>query len=157
MPDLSDLPDVGRSPGAYGRGVRSPWQQRIPLEADREYVALASLIPPRSCSATWRLFQGSRAVTAQLRETPGVVGFSLLARPWRKQYATLSIWLDETSLAAFASSPPHRDLMASLGPEMAPTAFTRWTTRGADGRPSWREALRRLDAVPTIPSADGRS
>ncbi len=73
-----------------------------------------------------------------------MVGFSLLARPWRKQYATLSIWSDESALAAFASEEPHGQLMARLSPEMGPTKFVRWTIRGSDGRPSWRDALRRL-------------
>ena len=141
--------------------MKSPWKQRVPLEADREYVVLASLIPPRSRTSTWQLFRGSRAVTAQLAATPGVVGFSLLARPWRKQYATVSMWLDEASLHEFTSSAPHRDLMASLGPAMAPTTFVSWTTHGSDGRPSWRDALRRLQTdhqpAPDTPCPQARS
>jgi len=56
----------------------------------------------------------------------------------------LSVWEDERALAAFADHTPHRELMASLAPEMAPTKFVRWTTSGTDGRPSWSDALRRL-------------
>jgi hypothetical protein len=73
-----------------------------------------------------------------------VVGFSLLARPWRKQYATLSVWRDDAALAAFADGSPHHDLMVSLAPDMGETKFVRWTIHGTDGRPSWDEALRRL-------------
>lgn len=124
--------------------MKSPWKQRTPFDADGEYVVLASLIPPRSRRSTWQLFRGSRAVAAQLATTPGVVGFSLLARPWRKQYATLSVWRDEPSLQDFATSAPHRDLMTALGPTMALTTFVRWTMRGSDARPSWRDALQRL-------------
>ncbi|MBI1843176.1 MAG: DUF3291 domain-containing protein [Actinobacteria bacterium] len=114
------------------------------LEPDREYLVLASLIPPTSRSSTGRLFRGAGEVRKQLSATQGVVGFSLLARPVRKQYATLSIWEDEASLGAFAASKPHGELMASLSPEMAPTSFVRWTIKGSQGRPSWSEALRRL-------------
>lgn len=124
--------------------MKSPWKSLLPLESDREYLVLASSIPPRSRSSTWRLFRGASAVRRQLANTAGVAGFSLLARPYRKQYATLSVWADDDALAAFADADPHRGLMHGLSAEMGPTKFVRWTIRGADGRPSWDEALRRL-------------
>ena len=124
--------------------MKSPWKSLQALEPDREYVVLASSIPPVSRSSTVRLFKGERTVRKQLATTDGVIGFSTLARPWRKQYATLSIWADEQALAAFAAHNPHRELMADLAPEMGDTRFVRWTIRGSDGRPSWDEALRRL-------------
>ena len=124
--------------------MKSPWKAMKSLEADREYLVLASSIPPLSRSSTRRLFQGASAVRKQLARTEGVVGFSLLARPWQKQYATLSVWTDETALAAFADESPHRQLVSDLSPEMGPTKFVRWTIAGSDGRPSWSEALRRL-------------
>lgn len=95
-------------------------------------------------SSTFRLFRGASVVRRQLEVTEGVVGFSLLARPLRKEYATLSVWTDEAALGAFASTNPHARLMADLSPEMGPTKFVRWTITGADGRPSWDEALQRL-------------
>ena len=73
-----------------------------------------------------------------------MIGFSLLARPLRKQYAILSIWRDEHALTAFAGAKPHRQLMNSLSPEMGPTKFVRWTMRGADRHPTWDDALQRL-------------
>jgi hypothetical protein len=76
--------------------------------------------------------------------TSPMVGFSTLARPLRKQYATLSVWIDEDALRAFARSAPHRQLMTDLAPEMAPTRFLRWTIRGREGLPSWDDALARL-------------
>lgn len=120
------------------------WKSLADLEADRSYLVLASSIPARSRSSTGALFRGARAVRRQLAGTPGVVGFSLLARPWRKQYATLSVWVDEAALAAFSTSEPHRELMAALRPQMAPTRFVRWQILGSDGRPTWSDALRRL-------------
>jgi heme-degrading monooxygenase HmoA len=76
--------------------------------------------------------------------TDGLIGFSLLARPLRKHYATLSVWTDEDALARFADTEPHRDLMRALSHEMDSTRFVRWTIRGSDGRPSWDDALNRL-------------
>ena len=124
--------------------MKSPWKSMKTLEPDREYTAFASSIPPVSRSSTGRLFKGASAVRKQLANTEGVVGFSLLARPLRKQYATLSVWIDDGALASFADTSPHRELMAELSPEMGPTKFVRWTISGSDGRPSWSDALRRL-------------
>ena len=124
--------------------MKSPWKSMRPLEPDGEYFVLASSIPARRMSSTFRLFQGASAVRKQLEGTEGVVGFSLLARPLRKQYATLSVWIDEPALAAFAGARPHSELMINLAPEMGATNFVRWTIKGSDGRLSWSEALTRL-------------
>jgi heme-degrading monooxygenase HmoA len=124
--------------------VKSPWKSFGKLEPDHEYVVLASSIPPRSRSSTWRLFNGARAVSKQMASTRGVVGFSLLARPLQKQYVTLSVWVDEGALAAFVESSPHHELMAGLSPEMGETRFLRWMINGSQGRPSWDDALQRL-------------
>ncbi len=124
--------------------MKSPWKWSSPLEPERDYLVLASSIPPRSVRSTWRLFRGAGSVRKQLALTDGLIGFSLLARPLAKQYATLSVWSDEAALATFAGSEPHRELMSTLRPEMGPTKFVRWTIRGSDGKPSWGDALQRL-------------
>jgi heme-degrading monooxygenase HmoA len=124
--------------------MKSPWKSMRPMQPGRHYVVLASSIPPRSRASTRALFAGASAVRKQLANTEGVIGFSLLARPVRKQYATLSVWEDDAALETFATSEPHAQLMADLGPEMAPTTFVRWNMSGGDNRPSWRDALERL-------------
>ena len=125
--------------------MRSPWKQVVPLEPDGEYLVLASSIPPRSVTSTWKLFRGSRAVRRQLLSTPGVIGFSMLAEPLRKHYATLSVWRDEGALDEFARAHPHTELMRDLAPAMGPTTFVRWTISGRDGVPAWDDALARLE------------
>ena len=80
-------------------------------------------------------------------QSAGLKGFSLLARPLRKQYATLSVWTNEEALDDFARSQPHQELISQLLPQMAPTTFVRWTILGREGRPRLREALRRLDSA----------
>lgn len=124
--------------------MKSPWRKISELDADHEYLVLASSIPPRSRRSTWRLFRGASATKAQLTTSEGLVGFSLLARPLAKQYATLSVWRDEEALARFAAAPPHAQLVSDLREEMEGTTFVRWTISGADGVPSWSDALARL-------------
>jgi hypothetical protein len=84
-------------------------------------------------------------VRRQLLGTDGVMGFSMLAEPLRKRYATLSVWRDEAALDAFAGARPHDRLMADLAPAMGPTRFVRWTITGTEGPPSWTSALARLE------------
>jgi hypothetical protein len=124
--------------------MKSPWKELSRLEPGTDYLVLASSIPPKSRASTWKLFRGSRLVRRQLLGTDGVIGFSMLAEPFRKHYATLSVWRDEAALDAFAAGQPHQQLMQDLAPAMAATKFVRWTISGADGRPSWSQALERL-------------
>ncbi|MCU1501282.1 MAG: hypothetical protein JWM12_636 [Ilumatobacteraceae bacterium] len=125
--------------------MKSRWKSVVPLEPDAEYLVLASSIPPKSLGSTWKLFRGSRAVRRQLLAAAGVMGFSMLAEPLSKHYATLSVWRDEAALDAFARDHPHDQLMADLALAMGPTKFVRWAIRGADGPPSWSNALERLN------------
>jgi len=124
--------------------MKSPWKTVAALDPDSEHLVLASSIPPRSVASTWKLFRGSRAARRQLLATDGVLGFSMLAEPLRKRYETLSVWRDEDALDAFAGAHPHARLMTDLAPAMGATKFVRWTISGADGPPSWTEALNRL-------------
>lgn len=124
--------------------MKSPWKSVGRLEPDRSYLVLASTIPPRKLSSTWRMFRGASAVRKQLTKSEGVIGFSLLARPLRKQYATLSVWSDDEALSMFSADSPHHELADDLSSEIGPTKFVRWTISGSDGRPSWSDALQRL-------------
>ncbi len=124
--------------------MRSPWKKISDLEPDAEYLVLASAIPAKSVRSTWRMFRGASAIRRQLSTTEGIIGFSLLARPLRRQYATLSLWTDQAALDAFVHASPHSEIMGALAAELGPTSFERWTTTGSQGRPSWSEALRRL-------------
>jgi len=78
--------------------------------------------------------------------TEGAVGFSLLARPFRMEYATISLWVDEDALAAFARSGSHAEQMHGLTRDMGDTVFVRWTIQGREGVPSWDDALARIAA-----------
>lgn len=122
----------------------SRWKSIRALEADQTYLVLASSIPTKRVTSAWKMFKGSRIVRKQLAATDGLIGFSLLARPLRNEYATLSVWTGEAALATFASTSPHAELMHALSPELASTRFERWFIDGGGGPPEWTEALQRL-------------
>lgn len=127
--------------------MKSPWKTLGALDADTDYLVLASSIPPKSRSSTWKMFRGSRIVNKQLLRTEGVLGFAMLAEPLAKRYATLSVWRDEAALNAFARTQPHGRLMNELAPAMNEPKFVKWTISGSDGLPTWDEALDRLGSA----------
>jgi heme-degrading monooxygenase HmoA len=125
-----------------------PWQRMREPKPDEELTALASHLPLKRLLRTPRFFRHVQAVRKQLRTAPGLVGYSLLARPLQKEYWTLSVWNDEAALMAFVQAQPHAGVMRALRPEMGATKFVRWPLTGVDTPPTWDDALRRLNAEP---------
>ena len=112
----------------------------------REYVARLTARPLQSYWAIPRFLRFTRQIQRQLQGSPGLLGYSLLARPWRLQFWTLSVWEDEQALTAFVSTDPHRGVMGALQPDSGPTRFTRWPLRAEECPPSWDAAFSRAAA-----------
>jgi hypothetical protein len=51
-------------------------------------------------------------VVKQLASAQSLLGYSVLARPFSKEFYTLSAWKDKASLQAFVRHLPHVRLMA---------------------------------------------
>ena len=85
---------------------------------------------------------GTVGVTKQLAATQGLIAYSVLARPIKKKFWTLSVWQDEAALKAFIHHPPHVRLMGSLTPHMGETRFVRWTVKGSELPLLWDDVLR---------------
>jgi quinol monooxygenase YgiN len=117
------------------------------MRPDREYLVMASHLPLRTITATPRFFRAVAAIRKQLRDTEGLVGYTLRARPVARDYWTLSVWRDRTALEQFMRAPPHVSIMGSVKPFMGATTFIQWEIAGARGRPDWNEALQRLAAA----------
>ncbi len=125
---------------------KSPWKTFATMDAEREYLVLASSIPAKRVSSAPRMFRGAQAVRRQLAQADGLIGFSLLAKPFTKQYATLSVWESQGALDAFVRQQPHAELMKALRPSMGDTRFVTWHVSGSGERPKWDDALERLRA-----------
>jgi heme-degrading monooxygenase HmoA len=110
------------------------------------------------------IVQVSRLELRRLRDVPGFVraamrlrrdvlradgalGVSLVARPLRRTFWTLSAWTDERAVAAFTRSDGHRAVMRRYRDRMQGSHFHTWH-RSAEGRlpPDWSDAVRRLEA-----------
>jgi hypothetical protein len=119
---------------------------RADIEPGFDYLVMASHLPLRRFSSIVRFFRGVSAVRKQLAAADGLVGYTLRAKPFTRDYWTLSVWKDETALREFMRTPPHVQLMTSLKPFMGATKFVTWSISGADGRPTLAGALTRLTA-----------
>ncbi|HEX2715019.1 MAG TPA: DUF3291 domain-containing protein [Candidatus Acidoferrales bacterium] len=121
-----------------------PWKTLAALDRDRDYVALLSFLPLKHYRAIPRFFWFVFETQRQLHKSQGVIGYSLLAQPLRRQFWTLSVWEDQQSLMNFVRQTPHSKIMQALAPLMGKTQFVQWKVSAKDIPPSWSEAKARM-------------
>ena len=102
---------------------------------------MASHLPLKRVTSTVQFFRAVFAVRKQLAGAEGLVGYTLRAKPFARDYWTLSVWTDQAALSEFMRTAPHAEIMGSLKPIMGTTKFVQWGITSADGRPGWPEAL----------------
>ena len=121
-----------------------PWLSVHEPEPDREYLALLSYLPLNRYRMIPQFLRYSSEVRAQLKESDGLVGYSLLAQLFRRRFWTLSVWRDEQALMDFVRKLPHRKVMGDLQGHMGKTEFARWKISSSSIPSSWKEALKRI-------------
>jgi heme-degrading monooxygenase HmoA len=119
----------------------TPWKTFRAPEPGREYLALLSELPLRSFLSFPEFLSRSFKIEAQLKDTPGLIGYSLLAQPFQKHFWTLSVWEDDAALRKFVERSPHGETMTAMQGKMGQTSFHRWTLRGEEYPPEWEAAL----------------
>jgi len=121
----------------------TPWKALREVEPEAEYPVLLTYLPMRRLSRLPGFLGYVRRIQKQLDRTEGLVGYSLLARPLRSNYWTLSVWQDEEALRRFVREPPHRNAMQELPRYLSGFRTTRWTATGRTLPPTWKDALAR--------------
>ncbi|OEJ97263.1 DUF3291 domain-containing protein [Streptomyces thermolilacinus] len=121
-----------------------PWTRPNPAPAHTPAVVMASRFEVRSLTDVPRFFLKSLAAWRQLTTAPGAYGASLVARPLKRTFYTLSAWQDRDALYAYARAEPHRGIMKDLRATMRDSTFTFWETTTDDLPLTWDEAHRRL-------------
>jgi hypothetical protein len=86
----------------------------------------------------------SRQVEGQLKQSSGVISYSLAVDLLRRHFWTCSIWSNDEDIASFARAEPHATAVERFK-EWAGHggAFVRWTTPSP--MLDWDEAFRRLE------------
>ena len=123
----------------------TPWKAFATADPEREYLILGSYLPLRRYSVTFRFARRVAAVRQQLVNAKGLIGYSMLAKPFVRRYWTLSAWQDEAALRAFVAQNPHFDTMSAMAPVMEATRFVRWQLKGSALPPRWPDVLHRLE------------
>jgi len=114
-----------------------PWTARQAVDPGREYVAMASRLPLKRHRSVPGFMRDAMAIRRQLARAPGLVGYALDAELARKTFWTFSVWENQASLDAFASSDPHRRIIGRLRPRMGKTRFEFFKIAGSDLPKTW--------------------
>ncbi|MGW6916297.1 DUF3291 domain-containing protein [Kitasatospora sp. NPDC054939] len=123
-----------------------PWTVPNPAVPGTRAVVMASRFEVRSLRDVPRFFRKSLAAWRQVRTAPGALGASLVARPLRREFLTLSAWESREALYGYARAEPHRGIMTGLRSTMRSSVFTFWEVPVEDLPIDWAEARRRLAA-----------
>ncbi len=121
----------------------SPWIKFVTPDTSREYLALLSYLPLKKFRAIPIFLRYLFQIQKQLRTTPGVIGYSLRAKPLSRNFWTLSAWADEETLMDFVAKIPHGQAMKAMMPHTGPTRFTKWKVLGSALPLRWEEAMER--------------
>jgi hypothetical protein len=121
-----------------------PWQILDQAEPQRDYLVQLSYLPLVRYRSLPRFGRWLLAIQKQLSQTKGVVGYSLLARPLKREFWTLSAWSDRSALHDFVRAAAHVRAMSALRGHMGQTVFIEWALAGKDLPPRWNDALKRF-------------
>jgi hypothetical protein len=121
----------------------TPWIKFVVPDASREYFALLSYLPLNKYRAIPAFLKFTFQIQKQLSLTPGIIGYSLRAKPLSRNFWTLSAWVNEQSLRDFVVKLPHGNAMKAMTTHMGPTSFTKWKVSGSALPLRWEEAMRR--------------
>jgi hypothetical protein len=120
------------------------------VEPERSYTALVSYLPLKSFRKLPQFLWYVVQIQGQLKRSPGLVGYTLQARIFRKVFFTLSVWDSETALRAFVQQAPHVLIMGKLAGHMAKTEFQQWSVKGSELPLVFEKELYRLSRAGVI-------
>lgn len=114
---------------------------RVKPEPGREYIALITYLPLTTHWIIPKFLYLTGQIQKQLGTSEGAVGYSLIAYILKKEFWTMSVWVDEDTLSRFVETGAHlrtmRDLSRFLSPERR---FVKVIVKGSDIPMSWDRA-----------------
>jgi hypothetical protein len=121
-----------------------PWKMAETPVAGNRYLALISFLPVRHFRAIPKFFRLTSAIQRQLRTAPGLIGYSLDARPFARKFWTLSVWRDQRSLMDFVRRLPHSRITQQLATYVGKSQFVQWQVEAQDIPLDWNSAKARI-------------
>ncbi|GGJ93434.1 hypothetical protein GCM10010123_24100 [Pilimelia anulata] len=132
-----------------------PWTTVRPPDPAATAYVMASRFEVRSWWHGLLFLRHTAGVWRQVRRAPGALGATLVARPLRRTFLTLSAWESRDALYRYARAAPHRGTMAALAPAMRRVTFTHWAVPAGALPVGWPDALARLDAQAAADAGGG--
>lgn len=123
-------------------GIR--WVKLTEPEADREYIVLLTYLPLKRFRSLQRFRRFVRDIEADLRASPGIFAYAIWRRRLRRQFWTLSVWEDDTSLMNFVYRVPNHEAIDELKDQLRDFKRARWTAPAADIPVRWKQAIAKL-------------
>ncbi len=120
------------------------WLSLSAIHPDQEYLILLTYLPLKHWSKLPSFLRYVLAIQKQLKTTKGIIGYSLQAHPFNRNFWTLSAWQDAQTLAEFVRSKPHVQAMSNLRGHLGATKFIKWRAQGSVLPPTWAEAMERI-------------
>lgn len=128
-----------------------PWTTPKPPPAhDGPVTVMTSRLELRQLRNVPSFLTAALRIRRQMLSSPGALGVSLIARPARRTFWTLSAWQDQAALSAAVGRQPHQEIMTRFRPRMASSSFVTWTAPATALPIRWDDALRRLDNPDTV-------
>jgi hypothetical protein len=124
----------------------TPWKTCEPPLPGTTYFALISYLPLKHFRAIPKFFRFTYEIMSQLRSSPGLIGYSLDARPFARNFWTLSVWRDQKTLMDFVGAVPHDRIMHALAPHLGKTQFAQWAVESREVPLDWNSAKARLSS-----------
>lgn len=134
-----------------------PWTIPNPATPNTQAFVMASRFEVRSAKDVPRFFLKSLSAWRQVRSAPGALGASLIAKPLKRTFFTLSAWEGRDALYAFARTEPHRSIMSGLRSTMRDSTFTFWELPVEELPLTWENAKRHLAEQARLDAAKGSS
>ena len=126
--------------------VTLPWQTYADADPRHEYLALITFLPRKSYWSIFSFLRLVRSIQSQLKNSKGLIGYSMRTQLLGKKAWTLSVWQDENSLQEFVYKTPHADTMGRPVLQPGKSKFVRWKLAGSNTPPSWDDAFQQLRA-----------
>lgn len=121
-----------------------PWTVPSAPGGTTSALVMASRFEVRSLKDVPRFFVKSLSAWRQVKSAPGCLGASLVARPFKRTFLTLSAWDNRGSLMTFNSTDPHRGIVTAMRPTMKTSTFVFWNVGVGDLPITWAEAEHRI-------------
>lgn len=111
---------------------------------DADVLVMASKLELKSAWDAPAFLADALRIRQQMLAAPGAYGHSLIAKPFRGTFWTLSAWHSQSEMDAAVQGEPHDSIIKRWRTKMAGSVFTTWTASGADIPMNWPEAMCRL-------------